>query len=93
MKELPTIPLQELIRTMIGTTVVGVVLLVVATAVSSFTGGNNAGVVGAGLETSEQQLSVGGIPKLEEGWDWYENSKENYTVAFPANWPRIAVEP
>ncbi len=93
MKELPTIPLQELIRTMIGTTVVGVVLLVVATAVSSFTGGNNAGVVGAGLETGEQGLSVGGIPKLEEGWDWYENSKENYTIALPANWRRIDVEP
>ncbi|MSQ15726.1 MAG: carboxypeptidase-like regulatory domain-containing protein, partial [Dehalococcoidia bacterium] len=93
MKELPTVPLQELIRTMMGTTLVGVVLLVVALAVSSLTGSNKTGVVGAGLETAEQESSASGIPKLEEGWNWYENSRQSYTVALPANWQRIDLEP
>ncbi|GEM_PF-3807686 len=91
MKDLPSISLTELIRTMIGTTVVGAVMLVFAIGLSAFAGGTS----DASEDALGQDLATAGpgAVTLEEGWAWYENSKENYTIALPSVWKRIDLEP
>jgi len=89
-RNLPSIPINELIRTMVGTTSVGAVMLVFAIALSAFRGeSTNPSEAALG-----QELATGGpgTRALEEGWTWHENSSGGYAIALPSTWKEIDLD-